>query len=251
MNFLAIIPARYASTRFEGKPLVDIFGLPMVIHVYRKAAKIFENVVIATDDLRIENCAKEYNCNVIMTSTSHQSGTDRCAEAAKKYIQQSGKLFDVVINIQGDEPFVHTEQLEQIKNCFDNDSTQIATLVKKFSPQEDIFNPNSPKVVLNNYNEAIYFSRSPIPFIRGEQQEEWQHKHVYFKHIGLYAYKIDTLKTITQLPQGTLERCESLEQLRWIEAGYKVKCAITTFESHAIDTPEDLEMVLKLYNSNK
>lgn len=251
MNFLAIIPARYASTRFEGKPLVNIFDLPMVIHVYKKAAEVFENVVIATDDTRIENCAKEHNCNVIMTSTNHQSGTDRCAEAVEKYISQSGKQFDVVVNIQGDEPFVHTQQLEQIKSCFENDSTKIATLVKIFSPQEDIFNPNVPKVVLNNNNEAIYFSRSPIPFLRGEQQKEWQQKHNYFKHIGLYAYKADTLKEITQLPQGILEKCESLEQLRWIEAGYKIKCAITTCESHAIDTPEDLELVLRTYTPSK
>lgn len=252
MNILAIIPARFASTRFEGKPLIDIFGLPMVVQVYKKTKIIFDNVIIATDDYRIESCAKKYDCNVIMTSKKHNSGTDRCAEALELYSKLTNKQFDIVVNIQGDEPFIKTEQLVQIKNCFNDNDTVIATLVKQFSNEEDIFNPNMPKVVLNNNFQAIYFSRSPIPFIRNENRDQWQKNNVFYKHIGLYAYKTKTLLEITKLPQGVLEKLESLEQLRWIEAGYSIKCAITDSESHAIDTPSDLEFVLKLYkNSNE
>ena len=247
MRYLAIIPARFASTRFEGKPLVDIFGLPMVVRVYKKVSEEFENVVIATDDIRIRECAEKYDCNVIMTSPDHQSGTDRCAEALAKYSLFLGKEFDVVVNIQGDEPFVHVEQLQQIKSCFDDNSTQLATLVKPFGENEDIFNQNTPKVILNDNSEAIYFSRNAIPCLRNYPQQQWQSMHTYYKHIGLYAYNTKVLNDITLLKQSPLELCESLEQLRWVEAGYKIKCAITHHQSHAIDTPEDLKMVLELY----
>ena len=247
MNYLAVIPARFASTRFEGKPLVDIFGLPMVVHVYRKACEEFTNVIIATDDIRIKDCAEKYNCNVMMTSTSHKSGTDRCAEAFLKYSEHTGQQFDVVVNIQGDEPFVHVQQLQQIKSCFSDESTQLATLVKPFDSSEDIFNPNSPKVILNDNSEAVYFSRSAIPYLRNKPMQQWQSSHIYYKHIGLYAYNAKVLLEVTSLEQSPLEICESLEQLRWIEGGYKIKCAVTDYQSHAIDTPEDLALVLELY----
>lgn len=249
MNFIAIIPARYASTRFEGKPLVDIFGEPMVVRVYRRAKEIFSNVVIATDNESIKNRAKEFGCEVVMTSPNHPSGTDRCAEALQKAETLWGMKFDVVVNIQGDEPFIHIEQLSQIKASFDDQTIDIATLVKPFSVDEDIFNQNSPKVALSEDGRALYFSRSVIPYIRGEEPSQWQKNHTFYKHIGLYGYRSNVLQAITKLPQGVLEKAESLEQLRWLENGYKIKCSITNLESYAIDTPLDLEHVLERYKN--
>lgn len=251
MKFLSIIPSRYHSSRFEGKPLVDIFGLPMVVRVYRRALKVFDDVVIATDDERIEEVAKAYNCNVIMTSKEHRSGTDRCAEVIGRIKQFSCQQFDVVVNIQGDEPFVHIEQLNQIKDCFENDTTKIATLIKQFAKTENIFNPNSPKVVVDSNFNAIYFSRSPIPYQRDVDPKQWQESHPYYKHIGLYAYRTSVLLELASLSQGILERCESLEQLRWIEAGYQIKCVETTVQSYCIDTVEDLNDVLKNYKDDQ
>lgn len=250
MNFIAIIPARYASTRFEGKPLVDIFGKPMVVRVYQRASELFSHVVIATDNDAIKNRAKEFNCQVVMTSPNHPSGTDRCREALTKAEELFNTKFDVVVNIQGDEPFIHVDQLKQIKASFDDQEIDIATLVKPFTQGEDIFNENSPKVTISTKGRALYFSRSVIPFIRGTKREEWQANHVFYKHIGLYAYRSEVLDKITKLPQGTLEKCESLEQLRWLENGYQIKCEITTIESHAIDTPADLAHVLEIYKDN-
>ena len=247
MNFIAIIPARYASTRFEGKPLVDIFGKPMVVRVYQRAIEIFSHVVVATDNETIKNKAKEFGCEVVMTDPNHPSGTDRCNEALSKAEILFDMKFDVVVNIQGDEPFIHVEQLEQIKKSFSDKDIDIATLVKPFGENEDIFNENTPKVVLSKSGRALYFSRSVIPFLRGNERDSWQDKHIFYKHIGLYAYRSNVLKEITNLPQGILEKCESLEQLRWLENGYQIKCEITTQESHAIDTPSDLESVLKIY----
>ena len=245
-KYLALIPARYASTRFPAKPLADILGKPMIQHVYERATQVFDNCYVATDDDRIANAIKMFGGNVVMTSTEHRSGTDRCREALEIISAQTGTTFDVVVNIQGDEPYIQTEQLKLIKSCFNDSTTEIATLVKPFSDDEDIFNPNLPKVVLNAHSEAIYFSRSPIPFLRNLQKEEWQKNHKYLKHIGLYAYRADILKQITSLPVGNLEKLESLEQLRWLENGYNIKVAETQFESYAIDTPEDLERLLKV-----
>ncbi|MFI3314765.1 MAG: 3-deoxy-manno-octulosonate cytidylyltransferase [Rikenellaceae bacterium] len=250
INFIAIIPARYASTRFPGKPLVDIFGKTMIQRVYEKAKKSFNYVVVATDDCRIAENVESFGGVAVMTSTHHKSGTDRCQEAATKAKQLFATHFDVIINIQGDEPFVDNSQLEAIKGCFDDTDCQIATLVKSFSQQEDIFNENSPKVVLSNSSYAIYFSRSPIPFIRGKQRDEWSKSHTFYKHIGLYGYRSEVLRAITTLPQGQLEISESLEQLRWLENGYKIKTAITHSISHAIDTPDDLEKVLSIYKES-
>jgi 3-deoxy-manno-octulosonate cytidylyltransferase (CMP-KDO synthetase) len=247
MKFIGIIPARYASTRFPGKPLVDMGGKPMIQRVYERVIKAVDNVYVATDDSRIEKAVRKFGGNVVMTSDRHRSGTDRCYEAYGKV----GKGFDVVINIQGDEPFIQPEQIELLKSCFSNGETLIATLVKPFDKDGDfektLFNPNSPKVVVNNRKEAMYFSRSVIPYIRGVEYTEWLKNQTFYKHIGLYAYQADVLKEITSLSQTALEKAENLEQLRWLENGYKIKVAVTDMETIGIDTPEDLEKAKKSF----
>lgn len=243
MNIAAIIPARYASTRFPGKPLININGKSMVHNVYNQASKVFDTVYVATDDERIASEIDSFGGKYVMTSKKHKSGTDRCAEAIIKIEEIEGKEFEVVVNIQGDEPFIKTEQLEELKKCFKKKRVQIATLVKPINNKEDIFNPNKPKVVINTLNEAIYFSRSPIPYLRGHKETTWITKHMFYKHIGLYGYKKDILLEITKLKQTPLEIAESLEQLRWIENGYKIKVAFTEHESVSIDTPKDLERI--------
>ncbi|MDR1984647.1 MAG: 3-deoxy-manno-octulosonate cytidylyltransferase [Prevotellaceae bacterium] len=243
--FAGIIPARFASTRFPGKPLADILGKPMIQHVYEKSQKVFDIVYVATDDKRIFDTVVNFGGNVVMTSAMHKSGTDRCAEAVDIIQHQLNKTIDVVVNIQGDEPFIAEEQLKTIKKLFADSETMIATLVKPFTDNEDIFNENSPKVVVSKANEAMYFSRSPIPFIRGSEKEKWQKQFVFFKHIGLYAYRANILKQLAMLPQGNLENAESLEQLRWLESGYKIKVAQTDIENYAIDTPDDLIKIVR------
>lgn len=244
MKFIGIIPARYASTRFPGKPLADMNGKPMIQRVYEQVEGVLDTVYVATDDARIEEAVKNFGGNVVMTSDQHRSGTDRCYEAYQKV----GNGYDIVVNIQGDEPFIHPQQIETLKDCFTDGDVQIATLVKPFHADDDfestLFNPNSPKVILNNNREAMYFSRSIIPYIRGEKHTEWLHKHTFYKHIGLYAYRANVLKEITHLPQSPLELVESLEQLRWLENGYKIKVGITQQETIGIDTPEDMEKAL-------
>ncbi|MBE9488238.1 MAG: 3-deoxy-manno-octulosonate cytidylyltransferase [Bacteroidetes bacterium] len=245
MKILALIPSRYGSSRFEGKPLADILGLPMVVRVFNQTMKVFDCVYVATDDKRIEDVAKKYNCNVVMTSSQHKSGTDRCREALDKIEKETQKKFDIVINIQGDEPFIHTEQLQLLAESFSDKNVDIATLVKPFDKDEDINNNNSPKVVLSKKMYALYFSRSVVPFLRGVEKNQWQDKHTFYKHIGLYAYRSDVLREITSLEQGELEKCESLEQLRWLENGYSIKCSVTNHKTYAIDTPEDLKKVIE------
>jgi len=247
MNILAIIPSRYASTRFPGKPLVMINGKTMIRNVYNRVSEIINNVVIATDDYRIENEIKSFNGNYVMTSEHHQSGTDRCAEALTLYEKKSNRKFDAVINVQGDEPFIKTEHLNKIIELIKKPEFQIATLVKKISFNEDIFNPNKPKVIIDKDNNAIYFSRLPIPYVRDTKKEDWHKKYNFFKHIGIYAYKSNILKEITKLKQSKLELAESLEQNRWIENAYKIAINYTDVESVSIDTKEDLEKVLKNY----
>ena len=240
MRFIGIIPARFASSRFPGKPLADMKGKPMIQRVYERVKDTVDAVCVATDDRRIEEAVKAFGGNVVMTSEQHRSGTDRCHEAYEKV----GAGYDIIINIQGDEPFIHPEQIQALKGCFDDPTTEIATLVKPFKADGDfestIFNPNTPKVVFNKRMEALYFSRSIVPYIRGQKYTEWLHVHTFYKHIGLYAYRADTLREITQLPQSSLEIAESLEQLRWLENGYKIKVAITEQETIGIDTPEDM-----------
>lgn len=251
MKFIGIIPARYASSRFPGKPLADMDGKPMIQRVYEQVIQAVDDVCVATDDERIEAAVKAFGGKVVMTSDKHRSGTDRCFEAYQKI----GKGFDVVINIQGDEPFIHPEQIETIKACFTDGEIQIATLVKPFRTDDDfettLFNPNSPKVVVNKKMEAMYFSRSIIPYIRGKKYTEWLPNHTFYKHIGMYAYRADVLAEITALPQSTLELAESLEQLRWLENGYKIKVGITEQETIGIDTPADLEKALVYLRQHK
>lgn len=241
MKFLALIPARYASTRFPGKPLADLMGKPMIQHVYEKAHAVFDACYVATDDVRIEQAVVAFGGKVVMTSEKHPSGTDRCREAWENVCRETGEQFDVVVNIQGDEPFVSREQLELIQQCFADSRTDIATLVKPFGANEDIFNPNSPKVAVSAQGYALYFSRSVIPYQRGVEAAQWQTSFKYLKHIGMYAYRTEVLREITDLTRGVLEQCESLEQLRWLENGYRIKVAETNAESLAIDTPADLE----------
>ena len=239
MKFIGIIPARYASTRFPAKPLVLLGGKPVIQRVYEQVAGVLDEAYVATDDERIEAAVKAFGGKVVMTSVDHKSGTDRCYEAYCKV----GSGYDVVVNIQGDEPFIQRSQLEAVKACFDDASTQIATLVKPFTPADGfdaLENVNSPKVVVNKEMKALYFSRSIIPYQRNRDKKEWLAGHTYYKHIGLYAYRAPVLKEITSLPQSSLELAESLEQLRWLENGYSIKVGISEVETIGIDTPQDL-----------
>jgi 3-deoxy-manno-octulosonate cytidylyltransferase (CMP-KDO synthetase) len=245
MKILAIIPARYASTRFPGKPLVDIKQKSMIQRVYEQSCKcsLLDDVIIATDDDRIMQNIAEFGGKGIMTSPLHQSGTDRCAEVAAKYPD-----YDVVINVQGDEPYINPVQISKLISCFNADDTQIATLIKQIDEPADLHNVNSPKVVINNLSEAIYFSRSPLPHIRGQEPENWLQHYTYYKHIGIYGFRAEVLQQVTRLPIATLEKAESLEQLRWIQNGYRIKVAETELETQAVDTPEDLQRVLKTFD---
>lgn len=248
LNFIGIIPARYASTRFPGKPLADIAGKSMIQRVYEQTSKALDAVVVATDDTRIFEAVEAFGGKAVMTSDLHKSGTDRCYEALTK----AEGNFDVVINIQGDEPFVQPEQIMALKECFDDAETQIATLVKPFAAEDDfdvLFNPNSPKVVFNTNREALYFSRSIVPYYRNAPHTEWLKKQTYYKHIGMYAYRAQVLGEVTKLAQSPLELAESLEQLRWLENGYRIKVGITDTETIAIDTPEDLKRACEWFEN--
>lgn len=247
MKFIGIIPARYQSTRFPGKPLAMINNKPMIQWVYENVANAVNEVWVATDDERIFKTVEKFGGKAIETLSTHQSGTDRCAEAANKLSEKID--FDVVINIQGDEPFIHPEQIELLKSCFSSNA-DIATLIKKINSEEELFNPNRPKVVTDKQQFALYFSRSPIPFVRNEEKTDWHLKHDFWAHIGMYAYKKEVLQKISKLKQSELEQSESLEQLRWLENGFKIKTAITEHQSIGIDTPEDLELALQLFKNN-
>ncbi|WP_418990783.1 3-deoxy-manno-octulosonate cytidylyltransferase [Alistipes sp.] len=241
MKFIAIIPARYASTRFPGKPLALLGGKPVIRRVYEQVADVLDDVVVATDDRRIYDAVKAFGGKVEMTSPNHKSGTDRCWEA---YCKQGAAAYDVVVNVQGDEPFIQPSQLQTLKRCFDDPSTDIATLVKPFAPADGLAaleNPNSPKVLLDTQSRALCFSRSVIPYLRGVPREEWLSAHTFYKHIGLYAFRTEVLRAVTALPHGVLEKAESLEQLRWLENGCRIAVGITDAETIGIDTPEDLE----------
>ena len=237
MNFTAIIPARYASTRFPGKPLALLGNKPVIQHVYEQASSVLSDVWVATDDDRIREAVKKFGGRVVMTRADHKSGTDRIEEAAEK----TGTQADVIINIQGDEPFVQPSQIKTLMQLFDNADTQIGTLGKHFENIEAVNNPNSPKIVTDKQGFALYFSRSVIPYIRGAQDNEWLSHFPFLKHLGLYAYRREVLHEITQLPQSSLEIAESLEQLRWLENGYRIRVGLTDVETVGIDTPEDLQ----------
>lgn len=236
MKFIGIIPARYASTRFPGKPLALLGGEYVIKRVYDIVARTLDEAYVATDDQRIFDAVASFGGKAVMTRTDHKSGTDRIEEAVEKI----GTDCDVVVNIQGDEPFIHPNQIEAVCKCFDDPLTQIATIGKPFTSMDAVVNPNSPKIVMDNNNNAMYFSRSVIPFVRGKEREEWIDNYPFLKHLGIYAYRKDVLKQITQLPQSSLEKAESLEQLRWLQNGYRVKVGITNIETIGIDTPEDL-----------
>ena len=237
MKFIGIIPARYASTRFPGKPLALLGGKPVIQHVYEKVAAVLETAYVATDDERIYDAVKSFGGQVVMTRTDHKSGTDRIEEA----IEKIGGEWDVVVNVQGDEPFVAKSQLDTICHCFDDPTTQIATLGKPFESMEAVQNPNSPKIVVDNMGFAMYFSRSVIPYVRGKEESSWLTHYPFLKHLGIYAYRKDVLRQVTQLPQSSLEIAESLEQLRWLQNGFKIKVGTTDVETVGIDTPQDLE----------
>jgi 3-deoxy-manno-octulosonate cytidylyltransferase (CMP-KDO synthetase) len=246
LQFAGIIPARYASSRFPGKPLVLIGNKPMIQRVYDQARKALDMVWVATDDKRIFEAVLNFGGKAIMTSPDHLSGTDRCAEAVTKINRESARKIDIVINIQGDEPFIKPDQITLLMKCFVDETVELATLVRKVEPGEDVFNPNQPKVILDSKGDAIYFSRAAIPYVRDSEKIDWSKNHVFYKHLGLYSYRSETLKKITLLSRSPLEISESLEQNRWIENGYRIRTAVTTWESIGIDTPDDLEKVKSL-----
>lgn len=242
MKVLCVIPARYASTRFPGKPLVMIDGKSMIQRVYEQALKTsgLHQVVVATDDDRIADAVEAFGGSFVMTQSTHQSGTDRCAEVSSQFPD-----FNVIINIQGDEPFVDPAQIELLISCFEDPKVELATLIKKIKAEEELFNPNIPKVVINSNSEAIYFSRQTIPYLRNVSTENWLNTHQFYKHIGIYGYSRNTLLNITKLSPSVLELAESLEQLRWIEHGYAIQTRVTEIETIAIDTPEDLNKIIR------
>ncbi len=244
-KIIGIIPARYASTRFPGKPLADIAGKSMIQRVYEQASKApsLSSVVVATDDTRIAEHVAAFGGTVVMTSASHQSGTDRCAE-----VLGTTNGYGIAVNIQGDEPFIDPAQIELLVSCFHTDRTQIATLIKRINTTDELFNTNTPKVVINHHKEALYFSRTTIPFQRKAEQKNWLNHHTYYKHIGIYGYRNHILQEITRLPISALEQTETLEQLRWLENGYRIQTAETTMDTHAVDIPEDVEKVTKAFS---
>ena len=245
-DLIGIIPARFASTRFPGKPLVDVGGKPMIQRVYEQSslARSLSRVIVATDDARIENCVKGFGGEVCMTSSDHQSGTDRCAEVVSK-LKLKAKAY---INIQGDEPFIDPRQIDVLASCFEDTRTQIATLIKKIDSEEILFSANSPKVIIDKNLFAIYFSRQPLPYVRGFDTSQWLERHEFYQHIGIYGYTAEALSTISGIAPSLLEKAESLEQLRWLENGLKIKTAVTDLRTVAIDTPTDLENALKELN---
>ena len=240
MKFAGIIPARYASTRFPGKPLAMLGGKPVIQRVYEQVKECFDELYVATDDDRIKEAVLAFGGKVVMTSENCNNGTERCLDAYKRL----GLDCDVIVNIQGDEPFIQHKQIKALMECFETPDTDIATLVKPFEVSDGLERlecPNSPKVVLNQDGFAIYFSRSVVPYLRGVEKDKWLENHTFYKHLGIYAYRAALLEEITSLPQSPMEKAESLEQLRWLENGYKIKVGVTDIETIGIDTPEDLE----------
>lgn len=236
---LGVIPSRYASTRFPGKPLAMIGGKAMIERVYMQAKKSVSltKVVVATDDQRIADAVSAFGGEYVMTRKDHPSGTDRCAEA----LMLAGGSFDAVVNIQGDEPFIHPGQIDLLCGALQEEGVEIATLIKPVIYHHELVNPNSPKVVVACNGDAMYFSRQPIPFYKGADFHEWHQQHTYYKHIGIYGYRADVLPRLTRLSQGKLEKAESLEQLRWLEHGFRIRTRITEIETIAVDTPDDLQ----------
>jgi len=240
MRYSVIIPARYASERFPGKPLADLNGKPLIRHVYEQAKKVLDPVYVATDDNRIMDAVRAFGGEAILTASTHQSGTDRCAEAAR-ILSDSGSGMDIIINLQGDEPFIQPEQIELLMSCFSEEGTQIATLASPARNDQEIHDPNVVKVVTAADHRALYFSRSTIPYIRKAVQGNFSGHYPFLKHVGIYAYRYAVLQEITNIPPSALEKAESLEQLRWLENGYRILVKVTDTENIGIDTPADLE----------
>lgn len=236
MKFIAVIPARYSSSRFPGKPLAVLAGKPVIQRVYEQVTKVLSEAWVATDDERIYNTVSDFGGKAVMTRQDHKSGTDRIEEAVEKIKTDA----DVIVNIQGDEPFIQPSQIETVCKQFDNPSTQIATIGKPFTSMEAVENPNSPKIVTDVNGFALYFSRSVIPYVRGVEEKEWLSHFPFLKHLGIYAYRREVLREITRLPQSPLEKAEGLEQLRWLQNGYRIRVGITNVETVGIDTPDDL-----------
>ena len=252
MKFIAIIPARYASTRFPGKPLAMLGGKTVIQRVYEQAVSVVGEAYVATDDERIYQAVESFDGRAVMTRNDHKSGTDRIEEAMEKIEERGARNEErgtrneereetVVINVQGDEPFIQRSQIETLCHLFDAPETQIGTLGKRFESMEAVTNPNSPKIVTDVNGFALYFSRSVIPYVRGKETSEWLTQFPYLKHLGIYAYRREVLAEITRLPQSPLEMAESLEQLRWLQNGYRIRVGETDVETVGIDTPEDLQ----------
>ena len=240
MNISGIIPARYASTRFPGKPLALIGGKPMIRLVYERVAEILGSVYVATDDMRIADVVDSFGGRALMTSADHRSGTDRCAEALDIISEEQGEAPDVILNIQGDEPFIRREQIITLAASFDDPQVQIATLIREIESEDELLDPNRPKVVMAANGDALIFSRSPVPYLRDTEKGEWAINHKFYRHLGIYGYRAEVLREICQLPQAPPELAESLEQLRWLYNGYRIRCQLTPFDTPGIDTPEDL-----------
>lgn len=239
-----VIPARYESSRFPGKPLADINGISMIRRVYQQASASvsLSQVIVATDDTRIYDHVLGFGGKAVMTAAAHPSGTDRCQEAMEQLADES----QYIINIQGDEPFIDPSQIDELAAVLQDGTTELATLVIPVRAYEELQDSGEVKVALNNRMEALYFSRSIIPYFSGQPTQEWHRHHPYYRHAGMYAYRRDILQQITALPVSALEKAESLEQLRWLEHGYRIRCAVTLFESHCIDRPEDIPRILAL-----
>lgn len=252
MKIIAIIPARFASTRFPGKPLALLGGKPMIQYAYESAVRALgkDCVAVATDDNRIFEAVRAFGGNVVMTSDKHRSGTDRVCEAYLKFAPDA----DIVINVQGDEPFLEPAQIHQLISCFDDSSTDIATLARKYAPTgsfEGLADPNTPKLVTDSRGFALYFSRSVIPYVRDAERIDWPSCHIYLTHIGVYAFRAKVLETVTSIAQTPLELAESLEQLRWLESGYKIRVGITDYFNIGIDTPSDLANAEKILRTRR
>lgn len=243
MKALAIIPARYSSTRLPGKPLVDIHGKPMIRWVWEQVRKATPHVAVATDDERIARVVEGFGGKAVMTRNDHPTGTNRCLEAYQKITVEEGSEYDVIMNVQGDEPMLNPDQLRELLSCFDLPGTELGTLIMKVERAEDLFNESEAFVVLDKNRNALYFSRAPIPHVRGVKREDWLEHHTYYKHVGLYAYTPATLEAFAHLPVSPLEKAESLEQNRWLEAGGKIRTALTAHDGIPVDTPKDLERV--------
>ncbi len=250
MNILGIIPARYGSTRLEGKPLLDVCGKPMIQRVYEQAKKALNHVVVATDDERIVKAVQKFGGNVVLTSSDHNTGTNRCLEAYRVFTKQKKIKFDIIVNIQGDEPLLSPRQISLLTSCFKDKNAKMATLVTPVKKTESLKNIGV-FVVIDKLKNALYFSRSIIPFVRDTKKDEWQKKHTFYKHIGMYAFKPRALVSFASLQQTPLEVAESLEQNRWLENGKKIKVEITDIETIGVDTLEDLERVRGIIGNKK